>query len=50
MGTRRRPHVDAEFVEAVGVLALGFAGPASDFGNKSPNTRRVTSWVAEEWP
>ena len=46
MGTRRRPHVDAEFVEAVGILTLGFAGPASDSADKGPNTRRIASWMA----
>lgn len=49
MRIRRRPHVDAEFVEVVGILTLGFAGSASDFGDKSLHTRRVAGWMAEEW-
>ena len=46
MGSRLRPHV-AEFVEAVGTLALRFAGSASDFVDEGPYTRRVAIWMAK---
>ena len=48
MGSRLRLRI-AECVEAVGTLALRFAGPASDFVDERPYTRRVASWMAEEW-
>ena len=46
MGSRLRPHI-AEFVEAVGTITPGFAGPARDFTDERPHTRRITSWMAE---
>ena len=48
MGIRLRPRI-AECVEAMGSLALRFAGPASDFVDEGPHTQRVASWMAEEW-
>ena len=49
MGIRWRPHVDAEFVEVVGILTLRFAGSASNFIDNGLHTRRVASWMAKEW-
>ena len=49
MGIRRRPHGGAEFVEVVGILTLGFAGPLSNLVDNGLHARRVASWMAKEW-